>query len=255
MSTIAIAIANQKGGVGKTGVTLGLASAASRKGLRTLVIDVDPQANSTTALGIEFDEVAVTISDVLARTKTGSLTSAIVSTAWVGVDVVPADLAAARVETDPALDVSYRLKDAMSGAVDAYDLVLIDCPPSVGRLLAVALTAADQALLVTDAAADGVRGIVNVLDTIDVVKRHMNPILTIAGIVVNRYRRTSEQDFREAELREAYGTLVLPGHLPERTALATAHAAAQPIHADTSDGGRTLAAAFVSLLTRVMNGA
>jgi chromosome partitioning protein len=250
-----IAIANQKGGVGKTGVCLGLASAASQKGLRTLVIDVDPQANSTSALGIESDEVAVTISDVLAAPETGRLASAIISAAWAGVDVVAADLAAARFESDPALDVAYWLKQAMDGSVDVYDLVLIDCPPSVGRLLAVALTAADQALLVTDAAADGVRGIVNVLDTIDVVKRHMNPALTVAGIVVNRYRRTSEQDFREAELRQAYGELVLPGHLPERTALATAHADARPIHTDTSDGGRTLNDAFGVLLTRVMNGA
>jgi chromosome partitioning protein len=249
----AIAIANQKGGVGKTGVTLGLASAASHKGIRTLVIDVDPQANSTTALGIEADEVDVKISDVLAATRTGSLANAIVSTAWEGVDLVPADLAAARVDTDPALDTTYRLKEAMSGATDSYDLVLIDCPPSVGRLLAVALTAADEALLVTDAAADGVRGIVNVLDTIDVVKRHMNPTLTISGIAINRYRRTSEQDFREAELQQAYGELVLPGHLPERTALAAAHAAARPIHTDTSEGGRILAAAFDVLLTRIMN--
>jgi cellulose biosynthesis protein BcsQ len=91
----------------------------------------------------------MTISDVLAAPETGSLANAIISTAWAGVDVVAADLAAARVESDPALDVAYRLKQVMDGAVDAYDLVLIDCPPSVGSLLAVALTAADQALLVT----------------------------------------------------------------------------------------------------------
>ena len=129
--------------------------------------------------------------------------------------------------------------------------VVIDCPPSVGRLLSAGMTAATHALLVTDAAADGLRGVANVLDTIHVVQKHINPELTVAGIVINRYRKTGEQDYRETELRDRYGDLVLPGRITERIALAEAHAAQHSIHDQHTDGGRILAALFDDLYAEV----
>ena len=257
-----VAVANQKGGVGKTAIALGLASAAARctdlscpGDHRVLVIDVDPQANSTRALGVEPEGCGVTITHLFDKTRRGAINDTIHATSWPGVDVVPSELDVARTENDGGLDVPFRLREAMAdqGAtvLAQYDLVVIDCPPSVGRLLSAGMTAATHALLVTDAAADGLRGVANVLDTIHVVQKHINPELTVAGIVINRYRKTGEQDYRETELRDRYGDLVLPGRITERIALAEAHAAQHSIHDQHTDGGRILAALFDDLYAEV----
>lgn len=252
-----VAICNQKGGVGKTAVTLGLASAAADQigsARRVLVIDVDPQANATRALGLDPSDCGTTISDLLAASRPGRIIDAIHHTEWPSVDVVPSELDAAKRETDPDLDAPFRLREALAGAendLSIYDIVLIDCPPSLGRLLAGAMIVADRALIVTDAAADGLRGVANVMDTISVIQRHMNPGLRVAGIVVNRYRQSAEQEFREKEIRDSYGELVLPGHIPERVALATAHADGRSIHSEKSEGGRILAYAFNELYEHI----
>lgn len=245
------AVTNQKGGVGKTAVTLGLAAAESRhSGKKALIIDLDPQANATSAVGVDLNDESFTISDVLAETRPGGLADGIYASGWEGVDIVPSELDLAKTEADSALEGPYRLREAMSGLDDAlgeYGSVWIDCPPALGRLLTAGLTAADAALLVTDASADGLRGVQNVLETIQQVKKYLNHDLAVAGILINRYRQSGEQEFREKEVRSAYGELVLPGHLPERTALASAHGDGRSIYSDRTDGGRALAAAFDDL--------
>jgi len=155
------------------------------------------------------------------------------------------DLAKREAESD--LDVPYRLRTALARDADtlgAYDLVVVDCPPSLGRLLAAALTAASHALLVTEPAADAIRGVANVIDTIDVVQEHLNPGLQVAGIVINRYKRTNERDFREAEIRERYGDLVITGHTTDRDAMSTAHGAGRSIFTLSDDGSKVLADRF-----------
>lgn len=260
-----LAFANQKGGVGKTSVALGVASAASRcsalscpGGHRVLVIDVDPQANASRALGVDPDDPTVlTAVHLLARRRSapGALGEAIHGTDWPGIEVIPSELDLATVEYDGAIDVPFRLRAALSDAAEIlnrFDLVVIDCPPAVGRLLAAAMTAAGHAVLVTDAASDGLRGVANVIDTIEIVRADFNPRLEVAGIVVNRYRRSGEQDYRESELRETYGDLVMPDHIPERSALAEAHAASRSIHKQTGEGARVLAACFDALYRTLM---
>lgn len=213
-----VAFANQKGGVGKTSVALGVASAATRcsaptcpAGHRVLVIDLDAQANATRALGMDSDDPAVTTTVELLnrhRTLPGAVAGVIHATNWPGVEVIPSELDLASVELDGAIDVPFRLRAALRDSAEVlsrFDLVIIDCPPAVGRLLTAAMTAATHAVLVTDAASDGLRGVANVIYTIDVLRADFNPALQIAAIVVNRYRRSSEQDFREAELRDTYG--------------------------------------------------
>ncbi len=144
----------------------------------------------------------------------------------------------------------YRLRAALGRAAETlgtYDLIVIDCPPSLGRLLAAALTAATHALLVTEPAADAIRGVANVIDTIEVVQEHLNPGLQIAGIVINRYKRTNERDFREAEIRERYGDLVMGGHTTDRDAMSSAHGAGRSVFTMADDGSKVLAERFDNL--------
>ena len=248
-----LAVVNQKGGVGKTATSLELAAAAARFG-RVLLIDMDPQANATRALGLDPDECAITSGDLMGNSRAGgailALADAIRGTDWPCVDAVPSNLALAKREAESDLDVPYRLRAALARAADtlgAYDLVVVDCPPSLGRLLAAALTAASHALLVTEPAADAIRGVANVIDTIEVVQEHLNPGLQIAGIVINRYKRTNERDFREAEIRERYGDLVITGHTTDRDAMSAAHGAGRSVRTMTDDGSKVLAQRFDEL--------
>jgi len=215
---------------------------------------LDPQANATRALGIDPDECAIASGDLMGNSRSGgaifALADAIRGTDWPCVDAVPSNLDLAKREAESDLDVPYRLRkilDLGSDVLGRYGLVVIDCPPSLGRLLAAALTAASHALLVTEPAADAIRGVANVIDTIDVVQEHLNPGLQIAGIVINRYKRTNERDFREAEIRERYGDLVMAGHTTDRDAMSTAHGAGRSVFTLTDDGSRVLAERFDDL--------
>lgn len=186
---VTIAVANQKGGVGKTATTLGVVSSVRARGRRVLVVDLDPQANATEGLGIRTTSSTRTTGDVIAWNQKGVAVQAITATAWGdGVDCIPSATEVAERDKDTGLGFEFRLRKALEG-IDDYDLVLLDCPPSVGHLVGNAFVAADRALLVTTAAADSLRGIRNVMSSIEVVKEHYNPGLTIAGIVVNNLDR------------------------------------------------------------------
>ena len=157
-----VAVLNQKGGVGKTTVTLGLASAAAAAGHRVLVVDLDPQASSTWVLGLDPSRVDVSTADVLGRTAAGK---AMVPSAWGGeVWVIPASprLLAREHGGNPT-----RLRDALVEVSDQFHAVLIDCPPSLGALSASALSAASHAVIVVEPSALGLRGIGAVADLVD----------------------------------------------------------------------------------------
>ena len=187
------AILNQKGGVGKTTVTLGLASAAASAGRRVLVVDLDPQASTSWVLGIEPERGSRTMVDVLNR-KHQRLDRVIQTSAWSElVDVLPSTPALQELETGP----SKRLRRALSTVESGYEAVLIDCPPSLGNLTRSALTASRHALLVVEPSALGLRGIGGVADLIDDVWDSSNPNLELAGVVLNRVPAIS----REAERR------------------------------------------------------
>lgn len=248
-----LVIANQKGGVGKTATALEITAAAAQNGHRALLIDMDPQANATRSLGLEPEECAITTGDLLSRQRAGtplSLADAIHRTEWPGVDVVPSNLDLAKREADSDLDVPYRLRKALLRDPDIlsrYAVVVIDCPPSLGRLLAAALTAGTHAVLVTEPAADAIRGVANVIDTIEVVQENLNSALRIAGIIINKYKRSNERDFRENEIRDRYGDLVMPGHTTERDAMSTAHGAGVSVYSLSDEGSTVLAARFTEL--------
>lgn len=226
-----VAITNQKGGVGKTAVTLGLASAATATGLSTLVIDLDPQGNATSGLGV--DDPELTAGDVLYADQVGVAVDAVQRSAWQGVAVVPANLALAQREADTQLGAELRLRKALDSPelTALFDLVLIDCQPSVGKLVSNALIAATGVIIVTEPGIDASTGVARTLETIDRVREFYNPTLAVLGVVVNKVpARGREAGFRAAEITAALGDQVWEPMLPLRALMSEARGARLPIH-------------------------
>lgn len=196
-----VTLLNQKGGVGKTAVTLGLASAAAAAGQRVLVVDLDPQGSSTWVLGHDPAEIEVSAAEVLGRT---AASKAMVPSAWGGeVWLLPSSprLLARDHGGNPA-----RLGEALSEVADQFHAVLIDCPPSLGSLSTAALTAADHALIVVEPSALSLRGVGAVADLVDEVWSDHNPDLDLAGVIVNKVPGVSaEADRRYDDLTRDVG--------------------------------------------------
>jgi len=267
-----VASLSLKGGVGKTTVALGLAGAAQQHGLRTLVVDLDPQANATIALDV--GPTGATVADVLDEPRLSVLRAAIAPSAWgERLDVmVGAEQAERHNHPEPGPAQVGRLSralqrldrlDAEGGIdgtdgvegepVDPYRLVVIDCPPSLGQLTRSALAAADRAVLVTDPTMFAVSGVQRAFDAVQTERQRSNPELQPLGVLINRVRpRNAEHDFRIAELRELFGPLVLPGVLPDRSAIQQAQGACMPIQHWDTPGAREASAIFTLLLGRVL---
>lgn len=241
----AIAVVNQKGGVGKTTVALGLASAAAHAGVRVLVIDLDPQANATTGLGVW--DVQRSVDDALAVDDPGSLGGVIVPAGWdvaggVVPDVAPSSPSLAAREpqlaTDP-IGAQDRLAVAMEGL--DHELVIIDCPPSLGLLTVNGLFAADRALIVTEPSAWASDGVAQITRTVQRIAGRRVGGLTVAGVVVNRLGRTRDARYWYGQLQDDYGDAVLPAvHL--RAAVAEAAAQSVPLHGMGARAGAAEAA-------------
>lgn len=235
-----VAIVNQKGGVGKTTVTLGLASAAAARGDVVLVVDCDPQANATWALGVDPEAVTDGTESVIRKNRAGIAAKSIVASSWgSNVHVLPASSALAAREGDLGKkNQAARLRTSLLGVAANYDIVLIDCSPAVGALTINALSAADLALIVVEPAALSVRGITGVSDLIDSVWADHNPNLDLAGVIMNRVPPNSvEATYQEDQLLTLLGksTLWRP-EIPQRTVLSEAAGLRSPIHATGARG-------------------
>ena len=252
-----VSVLSLKGGVGKTTVVLGLASAALRRGVRTLVIDLDPQCNATSTL--EPEESKSSIYDVLQDPSEENLEQAIRPSRWGdGIDVLSGSEDAELLNhPDPNESRLHRLKDALRTLRDMYDefpydLVLLDCPPSLGQLTRSALVAADRALLVTEPTMFAVAGVQRAFEAVQNEREINNADLQPLGVVVNRVRpRSHEHQFRIEELRDIFGPLVMPVALPDRLAVQQAQGACMPIHEWGTPGAREVALAFNLLLARI----
>jgi chromosome partitioning protein len=238
---------------------LGLASAALRRGVRTLVVDLDPQCNATAAM--EPEESGVTIDDVLTNPTPSVVRAAVAASPWgETVDVlVGSENTEAHNNPDPGAAQLNQLATALSvlreqvmDPDDPYQLVLLDCPPSLGQLTRSALVAAKRALLVTEPTIFAVSGVQRAFEAVQGERKH-NPDLQPLGVVVNRVRpRSHEHQFRIAELREIFGPLVMPIALPDRLAVQQAQGACTPIHEWGTPGAREVSLGFNLLLARVL---
>ena len=235
---VSIAIVNQKGGVGKTSVTLGLASSAAKKNLETLIVDLDPQGNATTGLGVF--EPAKGVVDVLEDDFFGGINEIAERSNWpsdcgrvpyIAASTPTLSICEPRLATDP-LGAQNRL--SLSFENSKWPLIIVDCPPSLGLLTVNALFAVDVTLVVTEPGAWSVDG--------------------VARIAVNRLGRTRDDSYWNSKLEEVYSDFPLPKiHL--RTAIAEASAQSLPIHGlGNRSGAAEAAAEFDELLTLLLEG-
>ncbi|HET9084788.1 MAG TPA: AAA family ATPase [Candidatus Limnocylindrales bacterium] len=252
-----IACANQKGGVGKTTTVVNLASLLAISGDRVLLIDLDPQGNATSGLGI--DRAAVERSTYDGLLDGVDLAELVVQGTSPGVDVIPSAiaLAGAEVELAGSTGRERRLRDALAGFADRYDVIFIDCPPSLGLLTVNALTAADAVLIPLQSEYYALEGLTQLLATIDLVRDHLNPRLAIDGVILTMAdKRTNLSSQVEAEARRHLGGAVYRTIIPRSVRLSEApsHGLSIASYAPDSKGGRayaTLAEEFRDRLARI----
>ncbi|WP_437178015.1 ParA family protein [Eggerthella sinensis] len=228
--TKVMAIINQKGGVGKSTTAINLSAALGELGKQVLLVDLDPQGNSSSGLGIEKSQVHNCVYDMLLNDV--PIEDVIIPDVSEGLDLVPAtiNLAGAEVELVSEMARENRLKDAVGSLRGKYDYVFIDCPPSLGLLTVNALVAADKLLIPIQCEFYALEGVTKLLDSMKRVKTRLNPTLDIFGVLLTMYdgRTTLSRQVAE-EVRGYFGKTVFAALIPRTVKLSEAPSFGQPI--------------------------
>ncbi len=248
-----IACANQKGGVGKTTTVVNLASSLARSGRNVLILDLDPQGNATSGVGLGGRGVERSVYPVLVGG--GSLRDLVIPAAIEGLSIIPSsrDLAGAEVELVPLSGRERRLARALALVRDDFDYILMDCPPSLGLLTVNALTAADSVLIPIQSEYYALEGLGQLLSTIELVRAHLNPDLGIKGVVLTMFdARTTLSADVAAEVRRHMGDRVFETQIPRSVRLAEAPSYGRPIseYSPSSRGALAYASLATELLAR-----
>ncbi len=218
-----LAVVNQKGGVGKTTTVVNLASLLASLGQKVLMIDMDPQGNATSGFGFDKNNLPKTVYDVLINEE--SITNTIFDTGRKNLNLIPANiqLAGAEIELVSAVSRETFLKRALEGVRDQYDFVLLDCPPSLGLLTLNALTASNGVLVPIQSEYFALEGLTQLMETIKLVKKGLNPDLYIFGVIVTMFDARTQLSHQVAsEVRKYFGDRVFRTIIPRNVRLSEA---------------------------------
>ncbi|MCQ2349004.1 MAG: AAA family ATPase [Paludibacteraceae bacterium] len=246
-----IAVANQKGGVGKTTTSINLSASLASLGKKVLVIDADPQANASSGFGVDIKQLQHTIYELLVDGI--DIEKALVHTEYEGIDLIPShiDLVGAEIEM---LDLDNRemvMRNVLKSVQNNYDYIVIDCSPSLGTITVNCLTAANSVIIPVQCEYFALEGIAKLLNTIKIIKEKLNPMLTIDGFLATMFdsRRCLDNQVLN-ELRKNFGNLVFDSVIQRNVRLSEASSYGQPVNAyDPKSKG---AADYLSLAKEIV---
>lgn len=250
-----ISVCNHKGGVGKTAVTTNLANAIAKSGVKTLVVDLDPQASTTKIIDPLMDENQFTIFDLLNPDDPPNLSDANatvqpVNMEWFGecpIMIIPSERAISECENDRNIGWESRLKAVLTLLNPQYDVILIDCPPNLGMLTINALVASNYVLFVTEPRSESVIAIKELSKTVTQVQTYYNEHIVVLGVVVNKVlTHFKDQKIWLEALEQEYGKQILPTYIPNREVIAKNVSLSKPIEC-----GSELSTVFTNLLENI----
>lgn len=230
----AVAVANEKGGVGKTATVINLGAALSAENKKVLVVDMDPQGNTTSGLGVDPEQVETSTYDLIMNPKAVSAKDAVISTKWAGLDLIPShvDLAGAEIELIREMGRENKLKKALAGLRTEYDVILLDTPPSLSLLTVNVFSFATEVLVPCQTQPYAFSALDDLFETITAIKEDINPSITINGIVATFYdqrTRVSQSIMEKLRSDQRCRDIIYKTVIRGNTTIAASNEVGQPV--------------------------